>query len=241
MKNVNKHGSTMKVVEYKNANNMTVEFYNGYKVKTTWNSFNLGEVKNPYDRTVRNVGFLGEGIYNKRKNSRQYATWNSMLIRCYDDDFHRKHPSYLECSVINDWHNFQNFAEWYDNNYYEVEGNEIHLDKDILIKGNKVYSPDTCIFVPYRINTLFLKSDLARGDLPLGVHFDKINNKYKAQCKIGKSKVKNLGRYNTVEEAFQSYKVFKEKYIKEIAEEYKERIPKKLYDAMYEYSVEITD
>ena len=115
------------------------------------------------------------------------------------------------------------------------------LDKDILIKGNKVYGPDTCIFVPQRINNLFTKSDKLRGEFPIGVY--KRHNKYEAQCNCGKSKNKHLGRFDNAEDAFNAYKEFKENLIKEVANEYYNNnlIPFELYNAMYNYEVDIDD
>ena len=113
------------------------------------------------------------------------------------------------------------------------------LDKDILVKGNKIYSPNTCIFVPKKINSLFTKNDNSRGNLPIGVTLCR-NGKYRAQINRCGSKL-NLGYYSSLEEAFLSYKIAKEKYIKEIAEYYKDIIPKKLYNSMLCYIVEITD
>ena len=120
------------------------------------------------------------------------------------------------------------------------------LDKDILNKGNKIYSPDNCIFVPNNINILFVKRDKSRGDYPIGVHYNKYAKKFQAQCSIynykeNKTKRKHLGYYNTTEKAFKVYKEFKEQNIKDIADYYKEQIPQKLYNAMYEYEVEIDD
>ena len=122
----------------------------------------------------------------------------------------------------------------------------MHLDKDILYKGNKIYSPSTCIFVPNRINTLFTKSNLTRGKYPIGVNIDNKTHKFRARCSIfdniNKKVIRvTLGSYNNEIEAFQCYKRFKENYIKEVAEEYKNLIPTKLYEAMYKYEVEITD
>ena len=121
----------------------------------------------------------------------------------------------------------------------------MELDKDILFKGNKIYSPNTCVFVNKTINCLFTKSNKIRGDLPIGVKLGK-NNKYVSQYSyydfIKKKKIKKgLGYYNTIEEAFNSYKIAKENNIKRVADYYKEKIPKKLYEAMYNYKVEITD
>ena len=115
----------------------------------------------------------------------------------------------------------------------------MELDKDTLVKGNKIYSPETCIFVPQRINYLFLNSGGSRGLLPLGVYT--VGKKYASRTsKNGKRSV-YLGSFDTPEEAFLAYKTAKEAYIKEVADEYKDKIPKKLYDALYAYTVEITD
>ena len=137
--------------------------------------------------------------------------------------------------------NFQNFGEWFENNYYEIDGETMHLDKDILCKGNKEYASDKMIFVPERINTLFCKSDATRGDCPIGVSYYKASNKYTAKCNIGEDGYKFLGYYDTPHTAFLAYKEFKEQYIKQIADEYKNKIPKKLYDAMYAWTVEEDD
>ena len=111
-------------------------------------------------------------------------------------------------------------------------------------QGNIFYSPDTCVFVPKRINSLFTKCDRARGNLPVGVRYRRDTNKYRVECSTQKNGMKHrvsLGQYDTVEEAFKVYKQFKENYIKEVAEEYKHKIPVKLYEALIDYEVEITD
>ena len=140
--------------------------------------------------------------------------------------------------------NFQNAAEWIKNNYYEVLGERMHLDKDILCKGNKVYSRETCIFVPERINTLFVKRDNNRGKDPIGMYQLSSGN-YQVQCNNEYGKYVYLGTYSTKEEAFRVYKNYKEKVIKEVIDSYKGKIPEphysKLRDAMYNYKVEIDD
>lgn len=106
---------------------------------------------------------IGEGNYKVSDNTivnLNYSTWLSMLKRCYNIEFQFKHSSYIGCSVHEDWHNFQNFAKWYDENYYSIGNERIALDKDILVKGNKIYSPETCIFVPHNINNLFTKGNI---------------------------------------------------------------------------------
>ena len=169
-----------------------------------------------------------------------------MLLRCYDEKYHEKYPTYKNCKVCEEWHNYTNFGDWFVDNYYEIEGQKMCLDKDILYKGNKVYSPNTCVFVPNNINVLFVKGNKMRGDYPIGVDYNKINGKFRVRCSIydfkeNKNKSKHLGYYNTPEDAFETYKQFKEQYIKEVADYYKNLIPRKLSDVLYNYKVEITD
>ena len=120
----------------------------------------------------------------------------------------------------------------------------MELDKDILFKHNKIYSPKTCVFVPQAINKLFVKRDNDRGDSPIGT--TPVNGKYVVHCNLinpetGKSKRKYFGYYETQEKAFEVYKYYKEKNIKEVADYYKDKIPERLYNAMYNYIVEIDD
>ena len=193
---------------------------------------------------VYGKGYIGEGAYKSKengKNTRAHKTWTDMLRRCYSSKYQEKKPTYIGCKVCEEWLNFQVFAEWYEENYYEIPGQVMNLDKDILIKGNKIYSPETCCFVPQNINLLFTKSDNTRGDLPIGVYYDKQHKKYKAQCNTGTGKKKFLGRYNTPEAAFNAYKEFKEAYIKKTANDLIEDIPFELYRAMINYEVDIDD
>jgi hypothetical protein len=239
----NNYGSLMKVIEYNDTHDIWVQFEKGIPVHTQWNNFIIGNVKNPYDKTVYGIGYIGEGKYIVSKDKKvtiQYDTWRGMIQRCYHKKFQEKNPTYKGCIVSEEWHNFQNFAKWYDENFYQLEGEEMHLDKDILVKGNKIYSPETCVFVPKRINSLFNKKKASRGDTLIGVFWEDSRKKYMAQC-MKNGKVIKIGRFNNIEDAFNAYKVFKENLIKQIAEYYKNKIPEKLYDAMITYQVEITD
>lgn len=240
----NKFGSRMEIIKYGGRLDVLVKFEKGNKVSTTYQNFCNGEVKNVYDKSTLGIGYIGEGIYKATKNNKStkiHKLWQSLLTRCYDEKFHKKQPTYKDCSVCEEWHNFQTFAKWYDQNYYEVEGEKMQLDKDILIKGNKVYSPDSCVFVPQIINNLFLKHDAARGKFPIGVSFNKNKEKYIASCNNGSGNRGYLGLFDTPEEAFQAYKTAKEALIQEKAEIYKNLIPVKLYEVMMNYKVEITD
>ena len=242
---INNFGSVMIIKEYRNYDDIDVHFpkYNFTKEHVQYDKFKKGEISCIYERRTYGVGYIGNGKYVASingKHTKCYMIWKNMLRRCYDPKSIEKRPTYKGCEVSPEWHDFQVFSDWFQTNYYEIEDERMALDKDILCKGNKIYSPDTCIFVPNKINTLFIKSNGSRGDYPVGVYYNKSNKKYIAQCKINE-KQKHLGCYDTPEEAFQVYKNFKEKYIKEVAEEYKNKIPQKLYDAMINYRMEIND
>ena len=248
---LNNFGSRMGIVGYRNAHDIDVYFpqYNWTTKNVEYKNFKKGKIKCPYERRVYGIGYLGEGKYNAYENGKAtkcYDTWRSMMQRCYDPKLHEKFPTYINCEVCEEWHNYTNFGKWFNENYYEVVGEKMGLDKDILNKGNKIYSPENCLFVSNNINVLFVKHDKLRGDCPIGVHYNKRDKKFVAQCNIydyeeNKSKIKYLGYYNTPEQAFKVYKEYKEKYIKEVADYYKDLIPVKLYDALYKYEVEITD
>ena len=239
----------MKIIEYRNAKDIDIYFpqYNWTFKHGRYSHFKEGSVICPYEKRFRGIGYLGEGEYKTRENNKEtrcYHEWMKILQRCYDSSYQEKYPTYKDCIICEEWMCYQNFAEWYYNNYYTINNEKMEIDKDILCKGNKLYNPQTCIIVPQRINKLFTKSNKLRGDLPIGVYYNKQNKKYRSQIsKIenGKKQRVYLGLYNTPQEAFESYKKAKENYIKQVADEYKPYIPKELYDAMYNYKVEITD
>jgi hypothetical protein len=257
--NFTKEGYEIKIVEYYSNRNIIIEFQDEHKtkIKTTFQHFEEGNIKNPFYKSIYGIGYIGIGEYKTYSNSKEtlvYRFWKSMMSRCYNPYYINKELTYKDCFVCEEWHCFQNFAKWYEENYYEILNEKMDLDKDILFKGNKIYSPQTCIFVPKRINNLFTKGDKTRGEYPIGVYLQKatLKNRRKedvlvAQCctvnKDGKRKQKYLGSFpiNRPFQAFYSYKVFKEQYIKQIADEYEDLIPRKLYEAMYKYKVEIND
>lgn len=168
-----------------------------------------------------------------------YALWKSILGRCYRHS-PKKRTTYLDCSVCNEWLLYSNFKRWFDENF--VKG--YHIDKDIIVRGNKVYSPETCCFVPPEINTLIVKCDSKRGNLPIGVSLASKNNPHPYRAVVRKNrKYIMLGYFTTPEEAFNAYKVAKEAYIKEIATKYYNdgKIARNVYEALMNYKVEITD
>lgn len=185
--------------------------------------------------SVVNEGFIKDIPYLS-SHERVYICWHAMASRCNSSKVHQKQPTYKDCEVCEEWRKLSSFKEWFDKHY--VEG--WALDKDILVKGNKVYSPETCCFVPQEINTLFTKKQRVRGGYPIGVSFCKNNQKFRAQIhKDGK--MWGLGYYKTPKEAFHAYKVAKEAYIKEVADKWRSKLDPKVYEVIYNYEVEITD
>lgn len=135
---------------------------------------------------------------SKRVNGRQvfcgfYIKWKTMLMRCYDKRVHSNFPSYAECEVCDEWKLFSNFREWMMSQ--DWDGKE--LDKDILVPGNKIYSPMTCIFVPREVNAFIIERDGGRGHFPIGVYFNKEKGRYQAYCKNPFTKrQEHLGRFD---------------------------------------------
>ena len=233
------------IIDYKGHRDVLVMFYEPvYVVKCRYDHLLNGYVINPYAKTVLGVGYLGEGEYDARQDAVVHDVWSSMLQRGYDAKYSKMKPTYLDTVVCDEWLNFQNFAEWcYSQNFFRTKdegGRKYHLDKDILFKGNKLYSPNTCCFVPQEINSLLVTSEGSRGDYPIGVSHNKLTQKYEAYYNE-RRKRKYLGLHNTPEEAFQAYKVAKEAYIKEVAEKWKGKIDDKVYQALLEWKIEITD
>lgn len=161
------------------------------------------------------------------KRTKTYIAWCNMLSRCYDLRFHLLQPTYVGCTVCNEWLYFPTFKEWFDANY--VEGWE--LDKDLLVVGNKMYSPDTCIFVPRQINVLFNDHGRARGDYPIGVYFHKKAGKFRAKVTIEGNR-EHLGYFTNADEAHMTYLVAKKANVVRMADEWKDKISSKLYDAL---------
>ena len=244
----NSFGSKMIISEYRGCMDVDVYFseYNWTFKHAQYTSFKNKSIKCLYEPRYFGKGYLGEGKYKMSidgKITDEYNIWYRMIQRCYDPKFHERESTYKDCIVEDYLLNFQHMGEWIEDNYYEVPGEVMCLDKDILYKGNKIYSRDTCLLVPQRINNLFIKKQTSRGNLPIGVSENKLRNKYMARMKMSNkpNDYISLGAYDTPVEAFIVYKRYKEEYIKQVADEYKQYIPKKIYDAMYKYEIEITD
>ena len=229
------------VLEYENIYNLKVKFIDtAYETTTRAYQLRKGEVKDRSSPSVYGVGIIGNCITRVcGVETRDYQLWKSMLCRCYDVSYSNKNPTYKDCTVSDNFKYFHYFKEWCHRQIgFDQEG--WHLDKDILVKGNKVYSEDVCAFVPSEVNSLLTKRDSLRGDCPVGVSYKPRINRYIAQIRKFK-KVINLGYFSTPEEAFNAYKEAKEAYIKSLAEKWKDKIDPRVYEALMKYRVEITD
>jgi hypothetical protein len=244
----NTQGSKFTIISYTNTRNIRIKFLDifGYEKNVKWNQVKSGSIKNSYFPFVCGVGYMGSGTYKSRYNGQKslfYSKWVNMLNRCYGDQT-KNNISYVGCTVCEEWHNYQNFAKWCEENYYNINNEQLELDKDLLVKGNKVYSPETCIFVPHNINSILNKCNTRRGSYPIGVHFDPRANKLKVQYTnqiTNKRICIGVFELNEEVEAFDCYKLCKESHIKEVVEKYKSKIPYKLYQALLNYEVEMND
>ena len=243
---ISKQGYEVRLNKYNDASNCELEFLNvkfPYKINIEIRSFKNKTVRYPYHPSKYGVGYIGIGKFIGGSYSKEniiYDYWDGILRRCYSERIKKLRNSYSDCLVDEYWHNLQNFGEWFEKNYNPKYMKSWCLDKDILVKGNRIYSPETCCFVPNEINVIFTNGYIRRGEYPKGVSYKPKINKYIAQYQKD-GVVTHIGTLKTVDEAFQAYKEVKEKYIKEKADKWKDQIDPRVYEAMYNYQVEITD
>lgn len=149
-------------------------------------------------------------VDGKRSACPFYRKWTNMLYRCYSKEFHAKQPTYASCSVDPEWHSFMAFKSWMMAQDWEGK----HLDKDIIIEGNKIYSPKTCVFVDQKTNQILTYSATSKRGFPLGV--SRKRDGYQARCRKGRQN-KYLGSFDSVEKASTAYKEYKAELIMEVA------------------------
>ena len=230
-KYVTKQGYEIEIIEYISKRDITVRFDNGYTVKVIGFSTILkGKIRNPYHKSVLGVGYLGVGNYKgfiNNKVTKVYQNWLNMLHRGYSQQYKEKHPTYKGITVCEEWLNFQNFAKWHEENYIDGWA----LDKDIICKDCKIYSPETCAFVPREINNIF--TDKING-LLVGIR--KRNTIFTVRIKINGKEV-HIGSYSTQEEAILNYCVVKEKTIKELANKHKDKLSLEVYESLINFKI----
>lgn len=188
-------------------------------------------VRGKKNKKIRYSYFINDEVGESQ--TKAYHSWDAMLKRCYSG----KHKTYSDCSVCEEWYLFSNFKKWFNENY--IEGYD--LDKDILVKGNKVYSPETCCFVPREINEIISNNKSIRGKYPMGVYKNPYD-KYCASLKKYK-KIIRIGVFDTPSEAFMAYKKAKEEHIKNVAKNYydENKISLKVYESLCKYEIHEND
>ena len=238
-----KSSGDFKILKYNNSENVEVQFTNtGFEKSVQLVQVKSGSVKDRYLPSVYGVGILGTKYPHSvnGRTTKEYKLWCHMLERCYSDTYQKKKPTYEGCEVSDNFKSFEYFYEWcHEQIGFSNEG--WHLDKDLLVKGNKVYNEYSCVFLPVEINSLLVKRESSRGKHPIGVYWCKKGKAFKAQISKNKGKQKHLGLFKTEIEAFNAYKQAKEAFIKEQANKWKSEIDPRAYEALMKYTVEITD
>lgn len=172
-------------------------------------------------KLIFGVGINDAGYYViKFINGKQvmcpfYRKWASMMARCYYTKYQSRMKSYIGCSVIDEWKVFSNFRKWMETQDWRGK----QLDKDLLVMGNKIYSPETCLFIDPHINYFLTDSASSRGDFPIGVSYLKKTKKFSARCRnpIG-NKMDNLGYFSNPEDAHLAWKRRKHELACQLAE-----------------------
>jgi hypothetical protein len=245
-KGFTKYGDEYVAIEDQNGRKVTIEFQDDakYTYHVYEQNFRSGNVHNPYNRRVFGVGYVGDGPYLSKKPGNkkypEYQTWSNMIMRCYRDTYQATHTSYIGCSVDPEWHDYQNFAKWWNENFYTIPGERMDFDKDLLFKGNRVYAPEKCCIIPHRLNLLFMRRTQKEKSTPTGILETSSGKYYATYGATGKTNGR-AGPFDTLEEAFAEYKKIKESAIRAMVEQYKDEIPKHVYNAALNWRVEITD
>ena len=238
-----KSSGDFKIVKYNNARDVQIQFLNtGYETVAKLNHIKSGCIKDPYVQSVYAIGIIGTKypVSEGCKDTKEYTLWKNMLQRCYSEVYKKKQPTYEGCEVSDNFKCYEYFYGWCHSQIGFGNGGW-HLDKDLLIKGNKVYSESTCVFLPQEINNVLTKSTASRGEYLIGVSWSETNKAFIARVNKNTGKSKHLGYFKTELEAFNAYKQAKESFVKEQANNWKSQIDPRAYEALMKYTVEITD
>lgn len=150
--------------------------------------------------TSKLVYGAGTNDLTGNRKSKIYNAWANMIERCYSPRFHERYPTYVGCSVCEEWLLFSNFKTWMISQDWEGKC----LDKDILFPGNKVYSPETCAFVSQELNLFMTERNAKRGMYPIGVSAYGQTKKFVSCCKENGKSV-HLGYFDTPEDAHKAW------------------------------------
>ena len=228
------------VVNFISGKEINIKFRDtGYETVVDVSRITTGNIKDNLKPFVCGVGYLGCDFGKNDGLTKVYRTWCGMVQRCYASNATFRYPTYVDCSVSSEFLNFSYFKKWYFKQVGSGEAN-YHFDKDLLVKGNKVYSPDTCCFIPAEINSLLTTTNKRRGGTPIGVRICNKTGKYRSESYMN-GKHKSFGSFDCPIKAFEAYKVAREVYYKEKAEQWKGKVSDEAYEALKNRKVEITD
>ena len=231
-------GHKMIIIKCEGSKFCTIKFENGHIIENIqYDRIKRGGVNNPYHPSVFNIGYLGVGKYDPAINKTAYIRWSGIMERVNSEKAEILNPSYHNVTVCEEWKCFQNFADWFYENYKADYMQNWDLDKDILFKENKHYSPESSRFVPQEINKFFIRRKTLINTLPIGVSLNKGRGKmFKAT--MGKNgRNFHIGYFNTVGEASNAYIKAKEYHAKCLAEIWKPLIHPDTYKALLNYKV----
>jgi len=235
-----KTSGVIRVVDYKGTNCVTVEFPDGRRTVTSATQIRLGSLRNPFQPVIEGVGYLGIP-YNSYgvpiAQTPEYKAWVGMLKRSYSSKHKAEFTAYQGVDACPEWNNFSVFADWFKKQEGFDKG--WHLEKDLKIKGNKLYSPEGCCLVPQEINNILLLRDGKRGKWPVGVHLSK-QGRFIAQVGLG-SKNTYIGSYDDPVSAFKAYKIQKEAHVKEVALHWQDKIAPAVFNSLMNFTVNIDD
>lgn len=206
-----------KVIQFNNCQNVEIEFIDTkFKTITSAGHIRSGLIKDPFFPYLYGRGYIGESHRQNTDDLTPFVFWKHMMDRCYKEGYSSK--SYENVEVCKEWYNFTTFKKWFQKHYVE----SFELDKDILQKGvkNKIYSPDTCVFLPKEINCA-ITTHKNKYNLPNGISLSS-NNKY--DCKIHYKNTYINKRFDTLEEAIEFYNYNKSKIIESLIEKYKDKL-----------------
>lgn len=236
-KNISNEGYEMEIISYRSSSDMTIRFNderNTIKSQVAYKEFKNGSVKNPFHKRILGRGYFGEGEYTARvdgKMTKCYNNWFNMFNRCYGE---KTTVAYSKVEVDEKWNNYQVFARWFYQNYDLNTMKDWDLDKDLLSGNNKIYSEQTCVFLPKELNGLLTTNISSSTGYPKGV-YPKDGKFESAIQKHGKQVY--LGFFNTPQEAHEVYMKAKKEYLTEVSDKWRGILSDRVCDAIENYDI----
>lgn len=214
------------------------------------------EIKDVLHTSSYGIGFYSneDNLTTEEINSKCNKIWRRMFAMCNSiSDSYSKQRRKREYTMCKEWYDYNDFKKWYDDNYYTLDNEKAYFSSMCIKKNNTHFSPQLCVFVPQSILGLLYGYGQNKGKVYddkclCGVNRVKNKDKYTYKCAMNIAPELNngsdtyyIGTFDTEEEAFVNYKIAKELYIKGVAYHYKDKIPKKLYNALLHWEVERDD